>query len=270
MYWRWVASSRPKSKTWTMLGCTSRATDSASRRKRATNWLVVGQVLGQQLDGHVALEALVEGAHDGRHAADAQALAQLVAAREDLAGHHGVVPRRPTCRPVPVSVPVVVRSLVPVVPVPVPVPVSVPVVPVSVVPVSVGAPVSVVGRLGGRRVGRGGVGAGSAASGSASGRRSRGPACARLLDARLQALAQAARRPSRAGSSSSFWALATRAAPPRSVAGAVVGRDLVQRALQARGVARRDPPVAAAGDEQRRWPAPSTSAASGGRSAHPH
>ena len=34
---------------------------------------VVGQVLGQQLDRHVALEALVEGQLHGRHAADAEA-----------------------------------------------------------------------------------------------------------------------------------------------------------------------------------------------------
>ena len=36
MYWRPVASSEPKSKTWTMFGCTSRAAASASRRKRDT------------------------------------------------------------------------------------------------------------------------------------------------------------------------------------------------------------------------------------------
>ena len=108
MYWRWVASSRPKSKTWTMLGCTSRATDSASRRKRATNWSSSARCSASSLTATSRSRRSVEGAHDGRHAADAQALAQLVATREDLAGHHGVVAPPTDVPPVPVSVPVVV------------------------------------------------------------------------------------------------------------------------------------------------------------------
>ena len=79
MYWRPLASSRPKSKTCTMFGCTSRAAASASRRKRETNCCVVGEMLGEQLHRDVALEPAVEREHDGRHAAAAQALAQLVA-----------------------------------------------------------------------------------------------------------------------------------------------------------------------------------------------
>ena len=45
-----------------MLGCTRRAADSASRRKRATNWRVLGEVLGEQLHRDVALEPPVERA----------------------------------------------------------------------------------------------------------------------------------------------------------------------------------------------------------------
>ena len=149
---------------------------------------VVGEVLGQQLDGDVALEARVEGAHDGRHAADAEPLAQLVAAGEDLAGHHGAV-LPADVPPVPVSVPVVVVSVAgragarrcP----------SVPVVPVSVV-VGLGARRAGVRgrRLGGRRVGRRGVGCGRLRLGLRPGRTSPGPACARLLMPGLQAVAQ--------------------------------------------------------------------------------
>ena len=56
---------------------------------------VLGQVLGQQLDGDVALQARVEGELDGRHAADAQAALELVAVGEELlGGHQGTVGRR--------------------------------------------------------------------------------------------------------------------------------------------------------------------------------
>ena len=64
--------------------------------------LVVGQVLGQQLHGDLALEAAVEGEVDRRHPADAQASRELVAPGDHLPGHHGElpVPRRrcPRCR----------------------------------------------------------------------------------------------------------------------------------------------------------------------------
>ena len=53
--------------------------------------LVVGEVLGEQLHGDVALEAPVEGLEHGRHAADAEAVAQLVALGQDLRRHQGVV-----------------------------------------------------------------------------------------------------------------------------------------------------------------------------------
>ena len=55
-----MSSSSPKSNTCTMLGCTSRAAASASRRKRDDEARVLGQVLGQQLDRDVALQARVE------------------------------------------------------------------------------------------------------------------------------------------------------------------------------------------------------------------
>ena len=91
-------SSSPKSKTCTMFGCTSRAAASASRRKRETNCVVVGEVLGEQLHGDVALEPPVERELDRRHAADAQPVAELVAAgdasRRPLIGRH---PARRRC-----------------------------------------------------------------------------------------------------------------------------------------------------------------------------
>ena len=235
-----------------MLGCTSRATDSASRRKRATNWLVVGQVLGQQLDGHVALEAIVEGAHDGRHAADAEALAQLVAAREDLAGHHGDRLPADAVPPVPVSVPgrrAGGRA------------------------VGVGVGARAVG-VGPRRVGPGvrwwscrcrwSRFCRSVVRVRARGRS--GSVCcvwvcawSHVAGTRLPRLLMPDCRRSRRSastesgrSSSAFWALATALLGRLAAAGAVVGRDLVQGALQARRVARRDPAVAAAGDEHGR------------------
>ena len=97
-----------------MLGCTRRAAASASRRKRETNWSVVGEVLGQQLDRDLALQAPVEGADDGRHAADAQA------ARRARSGPRAISPAimatvtPPRVPPVPVSVPVVVPASGPV------------------------------------------------------------------------------------------------------------------------------------------------------------
>jgi hypothetical protein len=46
---------------------------------------VVGQVLGQELDGDVALEPRVERELDGRHAADAEAAVEAIAVREQVA-----------------------------------------------------------------------------------------------------------------------------------------------------------------------------------------
>ena len=48
---------------------------------------VVGQVLGQQLDRHVALQPRVERQLDGGHAADAEAALEPVAVGEELVGH---------------------------------------------------------------------------------------------------------------------------------------------------------------------------------------
>ena len=53
---------------------------------------VVGEVLGEQLDGDLALEPAVEGQVDGRHAAEAEPVAELVAADDDLAAHGVVTP----------------------------------------------------------------------------------------------------------------------------------------------------------------------------------
>ena len=51
---------------------------------------VLGQVLGQQLDRHLALQPAVEGQMDGRHAAQPQAVAELVAAGDLLARSRAV------------------------------------------------------------------------------------------------------------------------------------------------------------------------------------
>ena len=80
---------------------------------------VLGQVLGQQLDRDVALEAGVEGQLDGGHAADADPALEPVAAREEVVAHGVSVPavarrrpgrprrrrpRRSRCRPRPAAV----------------------------------------------------------------------------------------------------------------------------------------------------------------------
>ena len=83
-----MASSAPKSNTCTMFGCTSRAAASASRRKRDDEAGVLRQVLGQQLDGHAALEPRVHGELHGRHAADAESAFQAVAVCEQGVGGH--------------------------------------------------------------------------------------------------------------------------------------------------------------------------------------
>ena len=54
--------------------------------------LVLGQVLRQQLDRHLPLEARVEGAVDGRHAADPQAALEAIAAVDDLRAHAPPLP----------------------------------------------------------------------------------------------------------------------------------------------------------------------------------
>ena len=53
-------SSRPESKICTMFGWIRRAAACASRWKRDTNVGIVREVLGEQLDRHVALQAHVE------------------------------------------------------------------------------------------------------------------------------------------------------------------------------------------------------------------
>jgi hypothetical protein len=62
--------------------------------------LVLGQVLGKQLDGHAALQALVERLLDGGHPADAQAPLQPVAPGDHL-GAHGEPPELPLLPPPP-------------------------------------------------------------------------------------------------------------------------------------------------------------------------
>ena len=61
---------------------------------------VLGQVLGQQLDRHPPLQALVEGEVDGRHAAEAQSAFEPVAAR-DLLSAHLLPSSSPAVPPVP-------------------------------------------------------------------------------------------------------------------------------------------------------------------------
>ena len=63
---------------------------------------VLGEVLGEHLDGDVALQAAVVREAHRRHAADAEAIAELVAAREELS-LMARSPRRCSC-PVVVSV----------------------------------------------------------------------------------------------------------------------------------------------------------------------
>ncbi len=48
---------------------------------------IVGEVLGQELHGDGALQATVERLHDARHAARADALAELVAPDQGVAAH---------------------------------------------------------------------------------------------------------------------------------------------------------------------------------------
>ena len=70
---------------------------------------VVGQVLGQQLQGDIALQPLVEGQVDGGHAADAQPALDPVAAGDHVIGHRSssggpainAGPRACPCHPPP-------------------------------------------------------------------------------------------------------------------------------------------------------------------------
>ena len=246
MYWRWVASSRPKSKTWTMLGCTSRAADSASRRKRATNWLSSARCSASSLTATSRSRRVVEGAHarstcrprrggrparsgrrgpgrpSWRRAPDRRAAGARVGARGRWCRSAGA--RRAVGPGVGPGRAGVGRAGVgPVVPVSV---VVVSVVVVSVVVVSVW-----VGGLGLRLLAR------------------RGDPPAEVADAATAGGRAACASTESGSASSSFWALATACAAAVQWPARIVGRDLVQRALQARGVARRDPAVAAAGHE---------------------
>ncbi len=65
---------------------------------------VVGEVLGEQLDGDVALQPVVEGEVDGRHAADAEAAFDPVPAGDRRRGGHWPFPPLPFPLP-PVPVP---------------------------------------------------------------------------------------------------------------------------------------------------------------------
>ena len=90
-----------------MFGCWSRAAASASRRKRCDEGLVVGQVLGQQLHRHGALEHRVARQEDGRHAAGAEAALDPVAAGDLGRRAHSAAPssRAPGLTPPPLPVP---------------------------------------------------------------------------------------------------------------------------------------------------------------------
>ena len=64
----------------TMFGCCRPAALDASRRKRSTNSLVLGEVAVQQLERDMAAELLVLGQVDVGHAAGAEPLEDAVAA----------------------------------------------------------------------------------------------------------------------------------------------------------------------------------------------
>ena len=71
---------------------------------------VLRQVLGEQLDGHVALQPRVERELDRRHAADAEAALQAVAVSEELVSHPRPPDRHRRCPEVPPSAPPARRS----------------------------------------------------------------------------------------------------------------------------------------------------------------
>ena len=74
--------SSPRSITATMLWCESPATSFASRLKRSTTSVCVGEPLVQHLERHRALEHAVVGAEDARHASGADELLELVPFRD--------------------------------------------------------------------------------------------------------------------------------------------------------------------------------------------
>ena len=187
--------------------------------------LVLGEVLGEQLDGDVALEPV------GRRRARRSTCRRRRGARPARSGRRG--PGRPSWRrrprrraaragagavvgagrPVGVGARRAGRRCV------------------RRCPSVVSSSVSVVLGVGGRRLGRSSspcvrrsVGRGLAASASVSGSHVAGTRSPRLLDARLQARRAAARRPSRAGRAPRSAALATARSAAVAVAGAVVGR----------------------------------------------
>ena len=88
MYWRPVASSDPKSNTWTMFGCTSRAAASASRRKRETKFESVARCSASSLTATCRSQPRVERELDRGHATDPEpALEAIAVCEERVCGH---------------------------------------------------------------------------------------------------------------------------------------------------------------------------------------
>jgi hypothetical protein len=65
--------------------------------------LVVGQVLGEDLDGDRPLEHAVDGAVDGRHPAAAEAVAEHVSVGDRGTAHGSLLPSSFALRPAPAS-----------------------------------------------------------------------------------------------------------------------------------------------------------------------
>jgi hypothetical protein len=76
-----LGSSRPKSKTCTMFGCTRPRGGERLAAEARDELRVLGEVLGEQLDRDLALEPAVERELDGRHAAEARGARRARSAR---------------------------------------------------------------------------------------------------------------------------------------------------------------------------------------------
>ena len=85
MKWRPLGSSRPKSKTCTMFGCTSRAAASASRRKRETNCWSSARCSASSLTATWRSSRRSNASWTVDMPPKPEALAQLVAAGDELA-----------------------------------------------------------------------------------------------------------------------------------------------------------------------------------------
>ena len=85
---RCASGSCPESYTWTTLGWISFAADERLPAEPRHEAVVLGQVLGQQLDRDLALQDVVARAVDGRHPAGSEPLVEPVPPRY-LDAEHG-------------------------------------------------------------------------------------------------------------------------------------------------------------------------------------